>query len=63
MTPDDQRRLLCVLDYNSATPPSGACWIWPERAQPEPIEAPDIRLWLAHWSEGRAVYVTRRAST
>jgi hypothetical protein len=60
MTPEDQRRLLCVLDYVNAAQPNCACWIWPERREPVPIEAPDIRRWLARWAEGRAVYVARR---
>ena len=54
MTPEDQRRLLCVLDYVNAAPPNCACWLRPERREPEPIRPDgDLRSWLARWSEGR----------
>ena len=61
MTPDDQRRLLCVLDFVNAARPDGPCWIWPERGEPVLLDAPNIRLWLARWAEGRAVYVAGSA--
>ena len=60
MTADDQRRLLCVLDYVRAAKPDCACWIWPERRAPEPVKTDgNLRNWLARWSQGRSVYVAR----
>ena len=63
MTPEDRRRLVCVLDYFRAARPNCACCIWRERREPVPIEAPDIGRWLARWSDGRAVYVAGRAAS
>jgi hypothetical protein len=34
ITPDDQQRLLCVVDFVNAARPDGPCWIWPERGEP-----------------------------
>jgi hypothetical protein len=55
MTPTDQQRLLCVLDYVRAARPNCPLWLWPERTQPEPLQNTDPH-WLARYSEGRAVY-------
>jgi hypothetical protein len=57
MSETDRRRLLCVLDYVRAAHLTRACWIWPERREPVPIEAPDISRWLTHWAAGRTSYV------
>jgi hypothetical protein len=60
MTPDDERRLLAVLDYVRVAKPDAACWLWPERGAPEPIKTDgDLRHWLVRWSEGRTSYAAR----
>ena len=62
---DDARRSATAAvraGYVRAARPTQPLWIWPERREPVPIEAPDVGRWLARWSEVRAVYVAGRAT-